>query len=69
MNTDQDDAAPKQETWPKKCGCGAVHTEEQWENLSYVGIQHSGLDDFPDLEMRNCTCGSTMAIVVPTDFI
>lgn len=57
------------ETWPKTCSCGSAYTEEQWETLRYVGIQKSGLDDYPDLELRNCGhCTSTLAIVVPGDF-
>jgi len=57
------------EPWPKKCGCGAVISEEQWENLRYVGIQKSGYGDFPDAELRNCEkCGSTLAIEVTDDF-
>lgn len=59
----------KEETWPKKCGCGNVHTEEGWECLRYIGVQKSGMKDIPDLEMRSCGCGATMAIVVPRDFI
>ena len=57
------------ETWPKKCGCGESFTEEQWEKLNYVGLQKSGIDNYPDLELRNCGhCKSTLAIVVPGDF-
>lgn len=57
------------ETWPKKCGCGEEFTEEQWEQLNYVGLQKSGIDNYPDMELRNCGhCLSTLAIVVPGDF-
>lgn len=59
------------ESWPKTCGgCGSVYDEDQWEALRYVGVQQSGMPDFPDLEMRNCSrCQSTMAIVVPNDYV
>ena len=58
------------ETWPKSCSCGASITEDAWERLPYVGVQRSGLPDYPDLELRNCgRCKSTLAIVVPTDFM
>lgn len=60
----------KEETWPKQCKCGEHFTEEQWEKLSYIGLQRSVFDDYPDLELRNCRrCGSTMAITVPMDFV
>lgn len=57
------------ETWPKVCSCGDSFSEEEWERLRYVGVQKSGLPDFPDLELRNCgRCMSTLAIVVSCDF-
>lgn len=60
----------KEETWPKACSCcGTKITEEAWEKLPYVGVQQ-GTDDIPDLELRNCDrCNSTLAIVVPRDFV
>lgn len=36
----------------------------QWVRLRYVGTQHFG-DGGPSTEMRNCSCGSTLAIDVP----
>lgn len=58
----------KVESWPKVCGCGESISEDDWENLQYLGVQKSGLDKFPDLEMRNCRkCQSTLAIIVPND--
>jgi len=45
----------------KRCSCGACYTEQQWESLPIVGDQG---DDVEDIELRNCTCGSTIAIVV-----
>jgi hypothetical protein len=67
---DELDEVCREESWPKTCGrCGTVYTEAQWENLPYVGVQRSGMDDYPDLELRNCgRCSGTMAITVPQDF-
>jgi len=69
-----DDPETKQlfiESWPKTCGCGEVFSEHQWENLRYVGVQKMPADyGLPDMELRNCSrCGSTMAVVVPYDFV
>jgi hypothetical protein len=59
------------ESWPKKCACGHVITEDAWETMRYVGVQKVPADyGMPDLELRNCaSCGSTMAIAVPGDFV
>ncbi len=59
------------ESWPKKCSCGCVISEEAWEKLHYVGLQKVPPDyGMPDMELRNCeNCGSTMAVVVPNDFV
>lgn len=44
----------------KECRCcGRVHGARQWRLLPYVGIQHFGEEQ---LELRNCVCGSTLAI-------
>ncbi len=47
--------------WPKRCGCGQTHTPEQWACLQLVGNVGDAVET---LEMRNCGCGSTLAIVV-----
>lgn len=61
---DHDDM--REETWPKKCGCGVEYTEDQWEALRYVGVQKSAFISIADLEMRNCSsCNSTLAITAP----
>jgi hypothetical protein len=59
------------EKWPKVCACGCAITEDQWEKLNYVGIQKVPTEyGIPDMELRNCgRCGSTIAVVVPGDFI
>lgn len=65
---EESDDVFKEESWPKACSCcGRPITEEQWEGLEYVGVQR-GTEEIPDLELRNCGCGSTLAIVVPRDF-
>lgn len=47
-----------------QCSCGATYTRAQWAKLPYVGEQ----DDFDGgvVELRNCACGSTRAIQLPT---
>lgn len=46
----------------KECMCGHVWTSEyDWRQAEYVGIQE--INDMK-LELRNCGCGSTCAIVV-----
>jgi len=57
------------ESWPKVCACGNRISEEAWEQLRYVGVQKVPPSfDMPDMELRNCTCGSTLIVVVPGDF-
>lgn len=43
------------------CACGRSHTREQWGELEYVGPMDDGVDE---IEMRNCECNSTVAVVV-----
>lgn len=72
MSTDASDDLDEifAERWPKPCSCGASFTEDAWEQLKYVGVQPSGMDDVPDLELRNCgVCCSTLAIAVARDFV
>lgn len=44
----------------KICRCHRTYTRESWDALPLVGIQH--VDEGLDLELRNCGCGSTIAI-------
>lgn len=69
MDPAQEEAFPE-ETWPKACSCcKRAISEDDWESMDYVGIQKGDADiGVPDLELRNCGCGSTLAIVVPRDF-
>lgn len=59
------------ESWPKTCSCCDMDiSEEAWEKLAYVGIQKSGMDHYPDFELRNCgSCHSTLAVAVPADYV
>ena len=43
-----------------KC-CGRAHDSDTWAALHFVGVQPGE----PDLELRNCLCGSTLALEVP----
>lgn len=46
----------------KKCpNCGAEYTRETWAELPRVGRQDDGVEA---LELRNCTCKSTIAVDV-----
>ena len=45
----------------KKCRCGLEYTEALWNELPLVGRQD--LED-EELELRNCVCTSTLALVV-----
>ncbi len=44
--------------WPKLCGCGCSYTEHEWSMLMLIGRMK---DEVEDIELRNCTCGSTIA--------
>jgi hypothetical protein len=39
----------------KTCGCGRVFTAESWKLLKLLGKVEG-------LELRNCSCGSTLAV-------
>jgi hypothetical protein len=49
--------------WPKVCACGAVWSEVAWRSRPLVG-QMALSDDEPPLELRHCTCGSTIAVTM-----
>jgi hypothetical protein len=52
-------------SWPKSCRCGATWSEPEWRELPFVGYAENG--DGGELELRNCTCGSTIAVQRETD--
>jgi hypothetical protein len=59
---------PKKDTampqFPKLCRCcKQVHYRYDWELLPLP----SGSGQVPGLEMRNCFCGSTLAVEVPEE--
>lgn len=56
------------DTVAKICGCGRKHSWIEWRSLPRVGFQ-IGVDDTETsiaMELRNCTCGSTISTPVPT---
>ena len=44
----------------KRCSCNRPYTEAEWRALPFVGYQAGEADR---LALRNCPCGSTIAIV------
>lgn len=46
--------------FPKRCGCGLVHSEAGWNALPLKGEQ---ISDWDSLELRDCSCASTLAVV------
>lgn len=47
-------------SWPKTCRCGASWSVETWPTLVLVGYADGAEDG--ELELRNCRCGSTLAV-------
>jgi hypothetical protein len=45
----------------KTCGCGAVHDHFDWRHLPRLGVMR---DDAEAAELRNCGCGSTIAVAL-----
>jgi hypothetical protein len=43
--------------------CEVAISAARWSEMPFVGIQF-GEEDDPALELRNCVCGSTLAIEV-----
>lgn len=52
-------------TLATSCGCGATYDTRAWERLPLLGPMDDG--DGGVLELRNCACGSTLAIPVERD--
>ncbi len=44
---------------PKRCGCGRLHSEADWDRLQFIGRMDDGEGGV--LVLRNCACGSTIA--------
>lgn len=53
------DDAPPVFSWPKVCACGAGYERTDWLRLRSVGVMRIFHDVC--LDLRNCTCGSTLA--------
>ena len=48
--------------WPKRCGtCPAKYFRREWSELRLKG---GWADDYERLELRDCSCGSTLAVLV-----
>ncbi|HSO32662.1 MAG TPA: hypothetical protein VLT33_09100 [Labilithrix sp.] len=47
-------------SWPKVCRCGASWSPASWATLTLVGYADGAEDG--ELELRNCRCGSTLAV-------
>lgn len=47
----------------KACGCGRTFTEHEWSLLKSLGPM---VDPEFTIELRNCPCGSTIAIETET---
>ena len=53
-----------------ECSCGKSYTQEQWDELKVLGPMDVPAGDNPmlepayGLELRNCICGSTLAVEV-----
>lgn len=51
----------------KTCSCGRHYTANDWLDLKPLGLTF-GPSEFQALDMRNCSCTSTMAVPVTTHF-
>lgn len=47
----------------KRCKCGRAHDHASWGLLEYVGLMEDE-NGVPSLILRNCPCGSTLALVL-----
>ena len=54
--------------WPKRCGCTRTYRQAGWARLELVQSPHAldgrQTDAFATFELRNCSCGSTLAALV-----
>lgn len=54
-------------TFPKRCSCGALYSEAAWKAIPHYGVQEGTLDGKrfgDDLDMRTCSCQSTMSVPI-----
>jgi hypothetical protein len=47
----------------KRCACGARYSLASWRRLVRRGVMQLG-EDAPALELRDCACGSTIALEI-----
>jgi hypothetical protein len=45
----------------KKCGCGKSYSRTTWEHLPRIGWMRGRRED---IELRQCSCASTIAVLV-----
>lgn len=49
----------------KRCACGvSIRSREAWRALRLVGVQDLGEGE--RAELRNCSCGSTLMVEIPS---
>lgn len=48
----------------KVCACGAAFTAKAWAELPLCGVLPDAGPNGEEAEMRNCACGSTIAVLV-----
>ncbi len=56
----------------KDCSCGRAISKRSWGNLPFIGTMDNGRNAGEVFELRNCSCGSTLASPIgehapPTD--
>jgi hypothetical protein len=56
------DGGKTQRAIVKSCACGLNFTAHEWALLALVGTM---MDPVESIELRNCLCGSTIAVEVP----
>lgn len=49
----------------KRCACGRRHAPLEWLTLPLVGVWPEEETGGAALELRNCPCGSTIAVELP----
>lgn len=55
------------EAFPKTCSCGRVYDRAAWVSLVSPGVMLGVMDGkrfYDDLEMRHCSCKSTMSVKI-----
>ena len=50
----------------KNCACGRTYSRCEWEALKVIGYHDAHYDEDKRLELRNCNCGSTITVCLPS---